>query len=56
MPNKTYPLTLDSLVYEALKEIAESQGKTMKEVLRASIGLYIADNIRYLSITRKSQD
>ena len=56
MPNKTYPLTLDSRVYEALKEIAKAQGKTMKEILRDSIGLYIAANISYLKITRRSDD
>lgn len=52
--NKNYPITLDPIVYEALKAIAAAQGKTIKEVVRSGIGLYIADNIRYLSIERKT--
>ncbi len=54
--NKNYPITLDPRVYEAIKAIAAAQGKTIKEVVRAGIGLYIADNIRYLSIERKGSD
>ena len=55
MANKTYPLILDSRVYDILKDVAAAKGITMKQVIRSALALYIADNIMSLSITSKEE-
>jgi hypothetical protein len=51
--NRTYPMTMDAEIYKLARTIAEAQCLTMKEVLRVSIGLYIAHNAHSLSIIKK---
>ena len=46
---KSYPLKIDSQVYEALVYICKQKGITIKDGLRSAIGLLIADNIYLLS-------
>ncbi len=50
--NKTYPLSMDPEIYNAFRSIAKAQDLTMKEVLRVSLGLYIAHNVHALSIKK----
>jgi len=48
-------MTMDAEIYKLARTIAEAQCLTMKEVLRVSIGLYIAHNAHSLSIIKKEE-
>jgi len=51
--SKTYPLKLDSQVYDNLKALCAIKGITIKDGLRQAIALLLADNLTLIEVTPK---